>query len=66
MPLGLPRGSSLIQGRQDLTGDGVAYEAHLTLKNSSLVFINKSRHYSWWEQSEQYKSEIEKFIVSLD
>ncbi len=55
----------IIQGRQDLTGDGVAYEAHLTLKNSSLVFINKSGHYSWWEQSEQYKSEIEKFIASI-
>ena len=56
----------IIQGRQDLTGDGVAYEAHLTLKNSSLVFINKSGHYSWWEQGEKYKSEVEKFIASID
>ncbi|MFC0877850.1 alpha/beta fold hydrolase [Saccharicrinis sp. FJH2] len=56
----------IIQGRQDLTGDGVAYEAHLILKNSSLVFINKSGHYSWWEQEEQYKSEVRKFIASLD
>ena len=56
----------IIQGRQDITGDGVAYEAHLILKNSSLVFINKSGHYSWWEQSEQYKSAVEKFITSVD
>jgi proline iminopeptidase len=56
----------IIQGRQDLIGDGVAYKAHLVLKNSSLVFINKSGHYSWWEQGEQYKSEVEKFIASLD
>jgi proline iminopeptidase len=56
----------IIQGRQDITGDGVAYEAHLILKNSSLVFINKSGHYSWWEQSEEYKSEVEKFIASID
>ena len=56
----------IIQGRQDITGDGVAYEAHMTLKNSSIVFINKSGHYSWWEQSEQYKSEVEKFIASVD
>lgn len=55
----------IIQGRQDITGDGIAYEAHLALKNSSLVFINKSGHYSWWEQSEQYKTEVEKFIASI-
>jgi proline iminopeptidase len=56
----------IIQGRQDPTGDGVAYEAHSALKNSSLVFINKSGHYSWWEQSDEYKSEVEKFIASIN
>ncbi len=56
----------IIQGRQDIIGEGVAYEAHLILKNSSIVFINKSGHYSWWEQSEQYKSEVKKFIASVD
>jgi proline iminopeptidase len=56
----------IIQGRQDITGDGVAYEAHLALKNSSLVFINKSGHYSWWEQGEQYKTEVGKFISSVN
>ena len=55
----------IIQGRQDITGDGVAYEAHLALQNSSIVFINESAHYSWWEQGEQYKSEVEKFIASV-
>jgi proline iminopeptidase len=56
----------IIQGRQDITGDGVAYETHSILKNSSLIFINKSCHYSWWEQKEQYQSEVEKFIVSVN
>lgn len=56
----------IIQGRQDITGDGVAYEAHSILKNSSIVFINKSGHYSWWEQSEIYTTEIEKFVSSLN
>lgn len=56
----------IIQGRQDIIGDGIAYETHLILKNSSIVFINKSGHYSWWEQSEQYKFEVEKFIASVD
>ena len=56
----------IIQGRQDLIGDGIAYEAHMILKNSTIVFINKSGHYSWWEQSEEYKSEVEKFIALAD
>jgi proline iminopeptidase len=56
----------VIQGRQDITGDGVAYEAHLALKNSRLVFVNESSHYSWWEQGEQYKSEVEDFIASVN
>ena len=56
----------IIQGRQDLIGDGIAYEAHAVLKNSTIVFINKSVHYSWLEQGEEYKSEVEKFISSID
>lgn len=56
----------IIQGRQDIIGDGIAYEAHSILRNSTIVFINKSGHYSWWEQSEQYKSEVERFITSID
>ncbi len=55
----------IIQGRQDITGDGIAYEAHKVLKNSTIVFINKSSHYSWWEQSKQYKSEVKKFLASV-
>jgi proline iminopeptidase len=56
----------IIQGRQDITGDGIAYEAHKILKNSTIVFINNSCHYSWWEQSEKYKTEVEKFIASIN
>lgn len=55
----------IIQGRQDIVGDGTAYEAHSILKNSTMVFINESCHYSWWEQREQYKAEVEKFIASV-
>ena len=56
----------IIQGRQDLTGDGIAYEAHAVLKNSTIVFINKSVHYSWLEQGGQYKTEVERFISSVN
>lgn len=55
----------IIQGRQDIVGDGVAYEAHSALSNSKLIFINQACHYSWWEQSGEYKSEVEKFITAL-
>jgi proline iminopeptidase len=56
----------IIQGRQDLVGDGTAYKAHLILKNSKLVFLNECVHYGWLEQREKYINEIEKFIKSID
>ena len=55
----------IIQGRQDLVGDGTAYKAHLILKNSTLVFLNKCGHYGWLDQKEKYKSEIEKFLADI-
>ncbi len=56
----------IIQGRQDITGDGVAYETHMALKTSTLVFINESCHYSWWEQEAQFKSQVNAFMASVD
>ena len=56
----------IIQGRQDVTGSEVAYRAHDFLPNSKMVFINESCHYAWLEQSDTYKSEVEKFIASID
>ena len=56
----------IIQGRQDVVGDEAAYKAHLVFPNSKLVFINKSCHYAWLEQSEKYKAEVEDFITSID
>jgi proline iminopeptidase len=55
----------IIQGRQDIVGDGTAYKAHEVLKNSRLVFINECVHYGWLEQKEQYKQEIDKFLSSI-
>jgi proline iminopeptidase len=56
----------IIQGRQDLVGDGTAYKAHSILKNSTIVFLNECGHYGWLDQKEKYKIELEKFIGSLD
>lgn len=55
----------IIQGRQDITGDGVAYEVHNVLKNSIIKFVNESVHYSWLEKEKEYKTEVERFITSV-
>lgn len=55
----------IIQGRQDLVGDGTAYKAHSILKKSQLVFLNECGHYGWLDQKEKYKIELEKFIDSI-
>jgi len=56
----------IIQGRQDIVGSSTAYKAHIILRSSKLVFINECNHYGWLEQKEKYKSEIDKFITSID
>ena len=55
----------IIQGRQDIVGDGTAYKAHLILKNSTLIFLNNCGHYGWIDQKEKYKLEIVNFISNL-
>ncbi|MBN2068089.1 MAG: alpha/beta hydrolase [Opitutales bacterium] len=56
----------IIQGRQDPIGAGVAYEAHNALKTSTLVFINKSGHYSWLEQGDSFCAELYAFCASFE
>lgn len=56
----------IIQGRQDIVGEGTAYKVHLTLKNSTLTFLNECGHYGWLDQREKYKLEIESFILKVN
>jgi proline iminopeptidase len=56
----------IIQGKQDIVGEGIAYKAHSVLKNSTVVFINECCHYGWLEQKDQYIGELGKFIRSVD
>jgi proline iminopeptidase len=56
----------IIQGKQDIVGDEIAYKAHSVLKNSKVVFINKCCHYGWLEQKDRYTGELEKFIKSVN
>ena len=55
----------IIQGRQDIVGDGTAYKTQMTLKNSTLVFLNDCGHYGWLDQREKYILEIENFILNI-
>ncbi len=55
----------IIQGRQDIVGDGTAFKTHLALKNSKLVFLNECGHYGWLDQKEKYKLEVENFIFQV-
>ncbi len=52
----------IIQGRQDIVGDGTAYKAYMVLKNSSLKFLNECGHYGWLDQKEKYIKEVKTFI----
>ncbi|WP_279615096.1 alpha/beta fold hydrolase [Desulfospira joergensenii] len=56
----------IIQGRQDIVGDGTAFRAHSILRNSTVVFLNECGHYGWLDQKEQYIQEIDKFLASVN
>lgn len=55
----------IIQGRQDIVGESTAYKAHLTLKKSTITFLNECGHYGWLDQKEKYILEIENFILKI-
>lgn len=52
----------LVQGRQDPVGESTAYETHLTLKNSSLKFINECGHFPWLEQPTEFFRAVREFL----
>ncbi|OFX86027.1 MAG: hypothetical protein A2W99_16525 [Bacteroidetes bacterium GWF2_33_16] len=52
----------IIQGRQDPTGEAVAINNSNYYKNSTLVFVEKSGHYSWIEQPEKVLTAINEFL----
>ena len=52
----------ILQGRQDPLGEGVAITLSKYYKKSKLIFIEKAGHYSWIEQPEAVKNNIETFI----
>ena len=52
----------IVHGRQDPSGDGVAYELKGYYPESKVVFIEKAGHYNWIEQPEKVLTAITDFI----
>lgn len=52
----------ILHGRQDVIGESVPYFTHLTLPNSTLVFINKAGRYLWLDQPDDYFYHLNKFL----
>ena len=55
----------LLQGRQDLAGEGNICEAHDLIKNSRLAFIDKCGHMPWIEKPEETWKAVEDFLEHL-
>jgi len=55
----------LLQGRQDIAGEGNILEAHSLIKNSKLAFIDKCGHMPWLEQPEQTWKIVDDFLGQL-
>ncbi len=55
----------LLQGRQDLAGEGNICEGHSLIKNSTLAFIDKCGHMPWLEQPEQTWKIVDDFLAHL-
>ena len=55
----------LLQGRQDLAGEGNICEAHALIRNSQLTFIDKCGHMPWLEQPEQTWKIVGEFLGPL-
>lgn len=54
----------ILHGRQDPLGESVAQTLSRYYKNSKLVFVEKSGHYSWIEQPEKILASIKEFLKS--
>ena len=55
----------LLQGRQDLAGEGNVWEAHSLIKNSTLAFIDKCGHMPWLEKPEETWRIVNDFLAHL-
>ena len=59
----LDRPVLIIQGHQDPMGDKTAEDIHAVIAGSTLTYINKSGHFPWIEQPENFRSAIAEFLA---
>ncbi len=55
----------IIQGDQDVVSKELAFTADSVFSNAELVFLDKSSHYGWLDQSEKYFTTIDEFLKKL-
>ncbi len=54
----------IVQGHQDPVGDKTAEDIHGLIPGSTLAYINKSGHFPWLEQPEEFKRLVVEFLGS--
>lgn len=52
----------IIQGKNDVLDEKIAFKEHKAFKNSTLVFLDHSGHYGWLDNKEAYLGAIAKFL----
>lgn len=52
----------IMNGRQDPLDARTAYETHLALPTSTLVFINRAGHFPWLEQPVEFRKALTAFL----
>jgi proline iminopeptidase len=52
----------IVQGHQDPIGDKTAEDIHALIPGSTLVYINKSGHFPWIEQPDEFRRSIAAFL----
>jgi proline iminopeptidase len=58
----LDRPVLIVQGHQDPTGDKTAEELHGLIARSTLSYINKSGHFPWLEQPDEFRKALAAFL----
>jgi proline iminopeptidase len=62
----LDRSVLIVQGHQDPIGDKTAEEIHGLIASSTLSYINKSGHFPWIEQPEEFRKMVTAFLAATN
>jgi len=52
----------IVQGHQDPIGDKTAEDIHALIAGSTLAYINKSGHFPWIEQPDEFRKIVATFL----